>query len=394
MAAMFLEQFNAFVQNLDASDVSKMQVSLNDFVLKDENREVISIQDIGPLLQVMIDKLSTKVSDDEEQEQDTSADTKTDEFDNIDMNKPVIIKVPKKRKTVETKPDTEVVANTEVVADTPGTVETKSPAFMKPEFVLPFTGIVYPDRCKAVKLQHKSHTQCLNAKLKTGDYCRTCQKNADKNDNDKGIPPFGDIRSRVGIPLLSFVDPKGNKTLPYHKMMSKIKVNGVAVTREQVEAEAKRVGLTIPEIHWGNDKDKDKDKDNKDENKTSKDNNEPSNVANEKVVEHKEIQSKSGRPVKPIVYVDEGDIIKDEKSKCNDVDVDVDVDVNADANADVNVDVDVNTDANADVEIECEQFEFENQTYLITNDNNLYDINTEDHIGVFDKKANKIIYVE
>jgi hypothetical protein len=313
---------------------------------------------------------------------------------NVDMSKPIIIKKKKKslEKSVEPKSKVEPKpveqenkseqkdgVNTESKKSNTETTTAKSVKTKerKPLFILPFTGVINENKCFSIKLNYKLHTQCMNDKNKNGGYyCSTCQKNADNNEKDKGQPPYGDIRSRLGISLLSYVDPKGNKTLPYHKVLSKIKVKGVPVTREQVENEAKYFGLNIPAEHWG-DEQKDIETVTDGKPNTNIDVSDPNTCPSN--------QHKSGRPIKPIVYVDEGEIIKKENS---------DQQINSLTDKDLtkeNLNVQQDVEIEDTKEIECENFEFENQTYLITNDNKLYDINTEDYVGIFDHKSKSII---
>lgn len=133
---------------------------------------------------------------------------------------------------------------------------------------LPFT-TVNPDVCQAVKLCYKLHTQCTKKKEGAHDYCKTCLKQITSSNNK---PQFGDIRDRVKH-LHDYVDPQGNKTLPFYKVMKRLNV-----TREQVEEEAKKQGIEIDPWHW-----------------------------NEKI--------KRGRPKQEVEIIDESDEIESFKSK-------------------------------------------------------------------------------
>ena len=114
-----------------------------------------------------------------------------------------------------------------------------------PKLLLPWTGkALGGDFCHGLRLNHGLHSQCIMAKCEGGIYCKTCQRQADKNATGK--PTYGDIESRAAAGILEFRDPKDNKlTIPYANVMEKL-----GVTREAVEAEASRFGLTIPEEHF------------------------------------------------------------------------------------------------------------------------------------------------
>ena len=113
----------------------------------------------------------------------------------------------------------------------------------KPSIPLPFCGTYERDNCLGIRLNHGLHTQCLNVSDGLGDYCKTCQKQADKNASGK--PTYGDIRDRLECPLLEYRDPKGRQTIPYGNVMEKL-----GLDRTAVEAEAEKFGLVIPEAHW------------------------------------------------------------------------------------------------------------------------------------------------
>ena len=114
-----------------------------------------------------------------------------------------------------------------------------------PKVLLPWTGKpLEGDFCHGLRLNHGLHSQCTMAKCEGGIYCKTCQRQADKNATGK--PTYGDIETRAAAGILDYRDPKDNKlTIPYANVMEKL-----GVTREQVEAEASRFGLEIPEEHF------------------------------------------------------------------------------------------------------------------------------------------------
>ena len=114
---------------------------------------------------------------------------------------------------------------------------------LKPSVPLPFCGTIDESICFGIRLNHGLHTQCQNDKDGLGEYCKTCQKHADKNANGK--PSHGDIRDRLTCGLLEYRDPKGRQTTPYGNIVEKL-----GLDKEMVIAEAAKFGMTIPDEHW------------------------------------------------------------------------------------------------------------------------------------------------
>ena len=113
-----------------------------------------------------------------------------------------------------------------------------------PAFPLPFCGQAVENWCLGLRLNHGLHSQCTMERLAGGDYCKTCQKQCDKNASGK--PTYGCVADRMACPILEYRDPKAHKqTLPFANVMSKLNI-----TREAAEAEALKFGLTIPEEHF------------------------------------------------------------------------------------------------------------------------------------------------
>jgi hypothetical protein len=109
--------------------------------------------------------------------------------------------------------------------------------------ILPYNGSIQDHSCYGIRLNYRMHTQCTNKKMKGGDYCKTCQKHADQNEND--LPTYGDIRKRSTIGLLDYVDPTGKSTLPCYKVLKHLKI-----TKEEMIAYAEKQNYIIPECHW------------------------------------------------------------------------------------------------------------------------------------------------
>ena len=114
-----------------------------------------------------------------------------------------------------------------------------------PTMVLPFCSVM-ADWCDGLRLNHSLYTQCTNAKLADGEFCRTCQTQADANANGK--PKWGTVQDRLAVDLMEYVDPAGKKVVSYANVMAKDTKMGL--TREAAIAEAARFGWAIPEIQF------------------------------------------------------------------------------------------------------------------------------------------------
>lgn len=140
--------------------------------------------------------------------------------------------------------------------------------------ILPFVGIVYDDQCKALRFYYGLHTQCPNKRPKKGgDYCAVCKKHVEKSIDQK--PPFGNIDDRMATGILDYIDPKGKRTLPYYKVLKRMKI-----TKEEALQAAKDQNIIIPDIHW-----------------------------DEQKPQQKPQQKKRGRPIKEVNIINECDII-------------------------------------------------------------------------------------
>ena len=117
-----------------------------------------------------------------------------------------------------------------------GMVSLKKPK--KPKAVqLPWCGSVIANCCQALKVNKGLHSQCLNDKEDGGEFCKRCQKDADKNG---GAPSHGMAQERADNP--EYKDAKGKAPVNYGNYMKK-----EGITREAAEAEAAKHGVTIPE---------------------------------------------------------------------------------------------------------------------------------------------------
>jgi hypothetical protein len=117
--------------------------------------------------------------------------------------------------------------------------KTKRPSTKKPkvmELQLPWCGEVISTCCQAIKHSNRLYVQCMNAKQDDGDYCKRCQTAANKND---GKPIYGVIQDRLKD---DFIGKDGEMPVNYGNYM---RTKGIK--REDAEAEAIKLGWTIPE---------------------------------------------------------------------------------------------------------------------------------------------------
>jgi hypothetical protein len=79
--------------------------------------------------------------------------------------------------------------------------------------------------------------------MEQGNYCKSCQKEADGSAS--GTPNNGTIEQRLTAGLMEFRDPKGRSPIRYSKLMEK-----QGLTREMVEEEARKFNYDIDEVHF------------------------------------------------------------------------------------------------------------------------------------------------
>ena len=108
---------------------------------------------------------------------------------------------------------------------------------VQPGIPLPYTGVVKEDWCRGIRLNHGLMSQCTMGRVGEGEFCTTCQRQADKNVN--GLPTYGHI---VGREKDGWRTPGGKQPTNYGNVMEKLNI-----TREKAISEAEKFGLTIPE---------------------------------------------------------------------------------------------------------------------------------------------------
>ena len=111
--------------------------------------------------------------------------------------------------------------------------------------VMPFNGDRDMSWCQGLRQNHGLYTQCQGTRKDSGEFCKVCQSQADKNENGK--PDYGTIVDRVNAHVegVEFRDPSGKLPTAYSMVMKKLKV-----TREQVEEEASKLNIKVNPIHF------------------------------------------------------------------------------------------------------------------------------------------------
>ena len=99
--------------------------------------------------------------------------------------------------------------------------------------------------CEGLAYNSGLFTQCEKVKMvQEGSlYCKTCQHDADGAAS--GVPSCGNVYQRSEIGLMEFCDGKGRSPIAYSKIMLK-----KGISRETAELEAKKLNLTIDEVHF------------------------------------------------------------------------------------------------------------------------------------------------
>lgn len=151
-----------------------------------------------------------------------------------------------------------------------GSESGSSTKWEKPTVILPWTGKRYdnPDTCLGIRKSYGLFSQCVMKRVGEGKYCKTCGNQADKNASKK--PNFGDVEDREADTftdedgVVRYTVPSTDKNEPVKNYANVIDSDILQLgrkneakpekkamyTRENVEAEASKFGLEIPEEYW------------------------------------------------------------------------------------------------------------------------------------------------
>jgi len=229
--------------------------------------------------------------------------------------------------------------------------------------VLPWCGIAIEECCRGLKLNNGLHTQCNRVRGEK-EYCVSCIKLMEKNG---GSLPYGSVDDRLKCGILDYVDPKGKATIPFANVMKKLNIS-----KEETLKEAEKIGWTIPECHFEEKKGK--------RGRPKKD-----TSAEDTASECSEGEKKKrGRPkkTKEIVNNNAGeDLIASLLEQKNKEPIE---EKNEELQEENIVE---DEDEDEDDETKVVKFEIEDKTYLKSEDNVLYDMESHDAIGIWNEES-------
>ena len=231
---------------------------------------------------------------------------------------------------------------------------------------LPWCGEKKEGLCSALKKDLGLYTQCK--KECSGEYCLGCLKLIEGNG---GICPHGTVSDRLKCGIMEYRDPQGKSPIAFTKIMKKLNIS-----REEVESEGKRLGISIPECHFEETKEKTRGRPKKD---TSAD--DTASETNESLVPISSTEKKRGRPKK------EKEIISNNAGE--DLIASLMQDVSATIKA-PELEKELEPEEEEEETTDVEKFEFNGITYLKSEDNVLYDINSHEGIGIWNEETKEI----
>ena len=117
----------------------------------------------------------------------------------------------------------------------------EKPVKTTPKFPLPFTGDIKKNWCQAMKQNHGLFSQCTNGPEAEETLCKTCKNQTAK----KGQPTCGYIQARLECDLMDYEDEKGKKVVTYGAVLKKLNIS-----RAEAEAEANKFEILIPDAQF------------------------------------------------------------------------------------------------------------------------------------------------
>jgi hypothetical protein len=234
---------------------------------------------------------------------------------------------------------------------------------VKPSCVLPWCGEVISGKCSALKLNSGLHTQCM----KNCDYvyCDPCRKLVEKNG---GIAPYGTVEDRLKCDILEYKDPKGKQTIPYANVMKKLNID-----KEEALKEAEKLGWSIPDCHF--------------ELKSSKRGRPKKDTsAEDRPKKEKEVVTANVGEDLIASLIQESQEEKAEETNAVSVSVSVSVPV-AEVKDEELKPSEIEDD---DEETSVVKFEIDGTTYLKSEDNVLFDMNSHDCVGIWNEESKTI----
>jgi len=234
---------------------------------------------------------------------------------------------------------------------------------------MPWCGKEKAGCCIGLKKALGLYTQCK--KECSGEYCVGCLKSLEING---GKSPYGTVYDRMKCGIMEYKDPQGKSPIAFTKIMKKLNLS-----REEVELEGKRLGISIPECHF-EEKIEKRGRPKKDTS-TEDTASEKSDVAPVSSAEKK----KRGRPKK------EKEIIS------NNAGEDLIASLMKDTQNTIETELEPKLETELETELEEEEeetsvikFEINGTTYLKSDDHILYDMNSHEGIGIWNEETKEI----
>uniref|UniRef100_A0A6C0HHA7 Uncharacterized protein n=1 Tax=viral metagenome TaxID=1070528 RepID=A0A6C0HHA7_9ZZZZ len=106
-----------------------------------------------------------------------------------------------------------------------------------PSIPFPFTGTIKAEWCEAMKQNYGLYSQCTSPKSKDGILCKTCKIQEVK----KGQPTYGYIKSRMQGDRNNYTDAKGKKVANYSMVLKKM-----GIPQADALAEAATFNIVLP----------------------------------------------------------------------------------------------------------------------------------------------------
>ena len=233
--------------------------------------------------------------------------------------------------------------------------------------VLPWCGSVIEGCCVCLKLNNGLYTQCRKRK-ELGEYCKVCNGSVGRNG---GVAVYGTVKERLSCGIEEYKDGRGRKTVSYMSVMRKLNISKL-----EAEEGARKLGWEIPLCHF-------------EESKTKR------GRPKKEVLEDDKSGScckKRGRPRKEKELVSSSvgeDLIaslmcEQEQLKVNEV-----LECNSGVNIVKNVSEELDEDMDEE-ETKVIKVEIGGKTYLRSEENMLYDIESHDAVGMWNEESNII----
>ena len=258
-------------------------------------------------------------------------------------------------------------------------------------------GIVLPwcgedeKKCKNIKKNGGLYTQCEGdvGDVENVEYCKACEKSISKNG---GVCEYGNVSERLSCGIMEYVDRKGGKVKSYSEYMKKNKLE-----RSDVEKYGQMCGVVIPACHFENDVSEKKkrgrpkseqemttlgrvDVEKKKRGRPKKEKQVVANGAGEELIASLCLPSlpTACLPTAELRYQDTSESSSEAPKP------------SADSEAPPKPSADTADMADDEEETIVIKFDILGVTYLKSQDNVLYDINTHDAVGVWNEEKSEI----